>query len=341
MSRRRSQIDSLVSVIIPVYNVKLYLREALESVINQTYRNLEIIIVDDGSTDGSGEVCDEYQSDRRIKVFHTNNRGLSAARNYALDRIHGDFIAFLDSDDWLELNAIERFVSLALNTNADIVVCSFYQEYKDKTVEPVGYETEFVVEGEEILQSMIIERKLTEDVWNKFYKANIFGSIRYPEGRIFEDKATTYRLLQIAGKLVYTPAPLIHYRNRRGSLSNIHSMKSLVDYWLVYRERFDTLGGLSDQYYKVALSETINAISRMWRWYAGCTAQEKKQGKVTLDEMQHFIEEHRREITKGPYSKHVKTTCYYARTTNSFILRLLYLANKIYSNKNLNVYFEE
>ena len=330
----------MISVIVPVYNVEKYLRQCLDSVINQTYSDLEILIVDDGSTDSSGAICDEYK-DERFQVYHTENRGLSAARNYAIDRAHGDYIAFLDSDDWLEDTALEQFITIAETTSADIVTCRFFQEYVGKTVKPRGIDSEFIVEGSDILSTMIIDRKMTEDVWNKFYKASLFETIRYPEGRIFEDKATTYKLLQKAEKLAYTPAPLIHYRNREGSLSNVHSMKSLTDYWLVYRERFDTLGPISDAYYRIALSEAIGAISRMWRWYAGCTDEEKREAKETLDDMQQLLKEHKKEILSGAYSKHVKATCYYARYQNPLIFKSLYSFNSLYRSRNRNPYFEQ
>ena len=329
----------MISVIVPVYNVENYLRQCLESVINQTYSDLEVLIINDGSTDSSGAICDEYK-DRRFQVYHTENHGLSAARNYALDRAHGDYIAFLDSDDWLEESALEQFLTVSETTGADIVACRFFQEYADKTVKPGGVDTEFIVKGSNILSTMVIDHKLTEDVWNKFYRASLFDSIRYPEGLIFEDKATTYKLLQKASALAYTPASLIHYRNRTNSLSNIHSMKSLVDYWKVYRERVDTIGGISESYYRVALSECIGAISRMWRWFAGCTNEEKRGAQRYLDEMQQFVEEHRDEILSEGYSKHVKATCHYAKYQNPLIFKLLYCMNTLYRNRNRNTYYE-
>ena len=329
----------MISVIVPVYNVEKYLRQCLDSVVNQSYRDTEVLVVDDGSTDGSGEICDEYQTDSRVQVYHTDNHGLSAARNYALDRAHGNYIAFIDSDDWFEETALQTFLTIAQNTGADIVACQFYQEYVDKSVDPSGFDTGFVVEGSDILASMILDHKLTEDVWNKFYKAELFNSIRYPEGMIFEDKATTYKLLQKAQKLAYTPAPLIHYRNRKGSLSNVHSIKSLTNYWVVYRERFDTLSPISEQYYKTALSETVGAISRMWRWYAGCSKEEQRRAEKTLEKMQQFLEEHRREVIHGSYSKHVKVTCWYARN-NPLVLKLLYSMNTLYRSRNRNKYFD-
>ena len=333
--------QQMISIIIPVYNVEKYLRQCLESVVNQSHKDIEILVVDDGSTDRSGTICDEYTArDKRVRVFHTENHGLSAARNYALDRTHGDYIAFLDSDDWLEETAMQTFLTAARKTGADIVACRFYEEYVGKTVEPGGIDTDFTVEGSDILRAMVLDHKLTEDVWNKFYKASFFKRIRFPEGLIFEDKATTYKLLQNASVLAYIPACLIHYRNRANSLSNAHSMKSLIDYWSVYRERFDTLGSLSEQYYKVALSEAFRAVSRMWRWYAKCTEEEKKQGKTTLNEMQLFVEEYRDEVLRGSFSRHIKATCYYARTQNPIVFKLLNSVNTVYRSRDRNVYYE-
>lgn len=119
----------LITVIIPVFNVKPYLIDALESVINQTYKRLEIIIIDDGSTDGSGEICDEYaQKDDRIRVVHQNNKGLSAARNVGLDLLSGDIIAFFDSDDIYHTDFIEKMVEAMLENNTDIVLCKYTRQ---------------------------------------------------------------------------------------------------------------------------------------------------------------------------------------------------------------------
>ena len=127
--------EPLVSVIIPVYNVSRYLPKCLDSVISQTWRNLEIIVIDDGSTDGSGSICDQYaKRDDRIKVIHSPNRGLSSARNLGLDNLRGQFISFIDSDDWIEPDAVETLVKAALLTGSYIVTAGFCHEYVGKTV---------------------------------------------------------------------------------------------------------------------------------------------------------------------------------------------------------------
>lgn len=333
-------MEPLVSVVVPVYNVEKYLRQCLDSVVAQTYGNLEILVVDDGSTDGSGAICDAY-ADGRIRVFHTENRGLSAARNYALDRARGAYIAFLDSDDWFEEDAIRTLMDTATATGADIVSCRFYWEYVNKTCESFGSQDPFTVHGAEILKAEIIERSLSNVVWNKVYKAELFSSVRYPVGRVYEDCATTYRLLQKADRLVYIPACLIHYRMRDKSISNSHSMKSLIDYWLAYKERFEALGPVSGEYYRVTLSAAIGAVSRMWRWYALCDPSEKRQGQAYLDEMQRFAKEHRDEVLSGAYSQHVKAVCRCAQIRNPVVFKLLYLANNMYRSKNKNKYFDK
>lgn len=333
----------MVSIIVPVYNVEIYLRKCLDSIVNQTFRDLEILVIDDGSSDQSGKICDEYaKKDKRIRVFHTENRGLSAARNYGIDHAQGDYIGFIDSDDWFEETAIQKFVDTAMATGSDIVACRFYREYVNKTIESSGAKEQFTVEGEEILRTMILERKFSEDVWNKFYRATLFESIRYPEGRIFEDYATTYQLLRKSSRLTYIPDCLIHYRNRKNSLSNIHTMKSLTDYWWVYHQRFETLGSISKDYYRVMLSDCVRAAGRMWRWYAGCSGEEQRQAKVWLDEIQGFMKEHSKDIKKDSfYSRHTKWTCWYTKSKSPVLLFLLFHLTNLYKRSNRLVYFEE
>ena len=126
----------MISVIIPVYNVEPYLRKCLDSIVNQTYRDLEILVVDDGSTDGSGAICDSYaEKDERVVVFHTENRGLSAARNLGLDNAKGEWINFLDSDDWMDSECFEFAISVAEDKKADLVFWGYVKEYENHSIE--------------------------------------------------------------------------------------------------------------------------------------------------------------------------------------------------------------
>ena len=129
--------EQLVSVIIPVYNVSRYLPQCFDSVISQTYRNLEIIVIDDGSTDDSGSICDQYaEKDDRIHVIHTDNRGLASARNLGLENVSGEYISFIDSDDWIEPQTIEMRIGAALETEADIVNARYCSEYMGIRINP-------------------------------------------------------------------------------------------------------------------------------------------------------------------------------------------------------------
>ncbi len=194
--------DPLISVIVPVFNVYRYLRQSLESVLGQTYGNLQVLVVDDGSTDGGGVICDECAArDGRVTVHHTDNRGLSEARNLGLARATGEYVAFLDSDDWLEERAYETLVGEALATGADVVACRFFQEYANGTGESGGPLERRVIEGGEILRTYLTGNGIdyvSHDAWNKLYRADLFDGVRYPTGMIFEDIATTYKLLRRA-----------------------------------------------------------------------------------------------------------------------------------------------
>lgn len=338
--------NPLVSVIVPVYNVRKYLRQSLESVLGQTYRNLQIFVVDDGSTDGSGHICDEFAArDERVTVFHTDNRGLSEARNFGLARVTGEYVAFLDSDDWLEERAHETLVCEALSADADVVACRFFQEYANGTGESGGPAERSVIEGDEILRTYLTGNGIdfvSHDAWNKLYRADLFDGVRYPSGMIFEDIATTYKLLQRARRLVYVPDCLVHYRNRSGSLSNVHSMKSLVDYWLAYCERFELLGPVCEEYRRLSLSACMEAISRTWRWCAGCTRSERDGARRQMDDMQRFAREHRREVLRdASYSKHVRLASLYAQSRNPLLLRCLYMMTLAYRRRGHNQMFVE
>lgn len=321
----------MISVIVPVYNVETYLEKCLNSILAQTFQDLEVLIIDDGSTDRCGEICDRYaRQDYRIRIFHTENHGLSAARNTGLDHMHGQYIGFVDSDDWIEPDMYERLFSIMKQTDADIVTCRFYQEYEDKTEESSGPLKQFSVEGSNILRTYLLQHDICQDSWNNLFKAELFQSIRFPVGRSFEDYSIKPHLLQGAEKMVYTPACLLHYRNRQNSLSKVHTLKSNVDYWLVYKERFDHLSPISEEYYHLSLSQAVGAIGRMWRWIAGCSEEEKRQAKVWLDEMQHFNNMHFKEIMKDPaYSRYTKFVCLSAKSRNPLLLQTLYRGTRI------------
>ena len=199
--------DKLISVIVPVYNIEKYLRRSINSIINQTYKNLEIILVDDGSTDQSGKICDEYANiDNRIKVIHKNNGGQASAINLGLDIARGDYIGFSDPDDYINKNFYKNLYILAEKYDTDITECSMIKVKEEEDIEKVYIEEFEVDENEkvELFDGIGGLRKLFGEDFadyletivkvNKIYKKEIFDDIRFSEVRIYEEWGTMYKL---------------------------------------------------------------------------------------------------------------------------------------------------
>ena len=208
----------LLSIIVPVYNVKPYLKKCVESIINQTYTNLQIILVDDGSTDGSQNICDEFaQKDSRIVVIHKENGGLSTARNMGMDKAKGEYIAFVDSDDWLEPNMYEALISQLEKHEADIVACSFY-ECKGDEKKAVGDSKNIrVIDTEEIF---INKNQLRFLVWNKVFRRSFVEEMRFVPGQVYEDFHFCRQVFLKTKRLVYLDVPFYNYRISRPGNTN-------------------------------------------------------------------------------------------------------------------------
>lgn len=222
-----------VSIIIPVYNVKQYLAKALDSVINQTYKNLEIIVVDDGSNDGSEIICEEYaQQDNRIKLIHRENGGLSAARNTGLDNMTGEYVAFLDSDDVFLPKAIEKSLNALLSNNVD---CVDFQHIAYRTINNknlVNKKYSVVPEGiytkNEALK-FIADYKVSVTVWNKLYKRKLWDICRFPNGHVHEDVYMIFKIIEKVKNIYFMNNILYLYRIRPGSITQKYSVKNTKD----------------------------------------------------------------------------------------------------------------
>lgn len=213
---------TLVSVIIPIYNVERYLKKCLDSVENQTYHELEIILIDDGSTDNSPIICDKYaEKDPRITVLHKKNEGLSSARNAGLDIATGDYISFIDSDDWVSPHYIETLFSLAQHNKADIAIIEnklVYSDSCDNSDDKPPFTKCYT--NLEALEDLFSKNLVSLTVsWGKLYSRNLFSHIRFPIGKIHEDEFTTFELFYNSKKLVYTNQCLYFYRQRTDSIT--------------------------------------------------------------------------------------------------------------------------
>ena len=239
----------LISVVVPVYRVEDYLDHCIQSIVSQTYANLEILLVDDGSPDGSGEICDHWaKTDARVRVFHKQNAGAGAARNTALDAASGDLIAFVDSDDYLHPNMFSHLYSLLVD-GVDIAECEIGMTETDDFPMDDGRCAEILVcETEEALRLHIQDEVFRQTPPNKLYRRECVGNIRFPEGNLIDDEFFTYRVLGNAKKLAHSSACMYAYRQQSGSamhkpysLRRLQGLNAKLQRLAYVRERFPGL----------------------------------------------------------------------------------------------------
>ena len=230
----------LISVIIPVYDVEKYLRKCIDSVINQTYTNLEIILVSDTSPDNCEKICDDYASkDIRIKVIHKEKNGLSAARNAGIDIASGEYIGFVDSDDYIVDDMYELLYKNIIKENADMSVCGFYDCFEGE--QPSKNKPKYLVaDREEAMQEALVG-DIRVNAWNKLYKAEIFDDIRYPVGKIAEDAFIIIDILMKCQKVVYTSEQKYYYCRRESGLSAAASPLGSFDNIEAYQKNYDKI----------------------------------------------------------------------------------------------------
>ena len=256
-----------ISVIVPIYKVESYLPKCLDSIVNQTYRNLEIILVDDGSPDNCGAICDEYAArDDRIIVIHKSNGGLSFARNVGLDTATGDYIGFVDSDDWIEPNMYEYLLHGIQKQGADIAVCGIFEELPDRCFCRKWDKAE-VFDTEAGLEQLFLRKKYSHSVWDKLYRYSLFEGIRFPEGRNFEDIATTHRVFERAKAVQLLPEAKYHYLQRRDSIMGDGSLRNRVDSYLAAREQYLRMKDAWPQFRELLEAWCVSVAVGIWGVY--------------------------------------------------------------------------
>lgn len=214
--------DILISVIVPVYNVEKYLERCVDSIRTQTYSNLEIILVDDGSPDGSGAICDAYAAkDSRVRVIHKENGGLSSARNAGMDMAAGEYLSFIDSDDWIHPDTYAHLMELLKKYDASIA-CMGNMDVSEKTGEQklaLCPKKEECISGEELVQRMFLWQGIDCAACDKVFRSELFRDIRFPLGKTCEDIAIMYRVVLPAQRVVMCDKPYYYYFHRPGSIS--------------------------------------------------------------------------------------------------------------------------
>lgn len=222
-----------ISIIVPIYKVEAYLEKCVNSIRNQTYRNLEIILVDDGSPDKCPYMCDEFaKQDNRIKVIHKKNGGLSEARNVGIESASGEYLLFVDSDDWIEKTMVEHLLETCETFGVKLACCARYLTDGSNIEKECFLSKQKVYSCEAALKEILLGRAMDVAAWDKIYSKELFEDIRYPEGENNEDMAVFYKIIEKAGKVAHCGTTEYYYRSRAGSITkmsyNVKARKTII-----------------------------------------------------------------------------------------------------------------
>lgn len=268
-------MDKLVSIVVPVYNVAAYLEECICSLVAQSYRNLEVLLVDDGSKDNSGQICDRWAArDSRIRAIHKINGGAASARNAGLEAAQGEFICFVDSDDTVE----PQYVAHLLDTlgEGDMAMCGFFLHSRsgsrEQPISPGSY------------SRVDFMRRFLEDwscslLWNKLYRRSAIGSLRMAEGHRVDDEFFTYRVALNCQQVTVTEKCLYHYRIRRSSVMQDDGAvkeRMMLDRIAYVKERFDTVASTLPQLKRAYFADAADTLSRYWLHSLGMPQAQKQ-----------------------------------------------------------------
>lgn len=294
-----------ISVIVPVYNSSKYLRKCIESIIEQTYKNMEIILVNDGSTDDSGAICDEYaEKDERITVIHQKNAGESMADNRGLDICTGEYIGFVDADDRIAEDMYEFLYMALLKYDADISICGHYREDSEHGV--YGAENDngkiIVYDSREAIRKVVEDKEIHSFVWDKLYRRDLFTGFRFRQGVILEDIATMYKIFMRAKKIVVCNVPKYYYYQRKDSALHMRNEALNWDQFCVYKERKTVLEQDYPELRELLITSLVSfgiASYNTLLLKDSISGEEEQQKKEILS----IIREHEKEIKKKKYGK--------------------------------------
>ena len=329
----------MISIIVPVYKVEPYLRQCVDSILNQTYRDIEVLLIDDGSPDKCGEICDEYtENDKRVRAFHTENRGLSAARNLGVCEAKGEYIGFVDSDDWIEPDMYEVLLKRMQETSADIGVCGWWREdelHDDKriTTENCAMQLSVYPDAQNSLQALL-DGKINVHVWNKLYKSILVKEVCFPEGKYYEDLSTMPRIIAHSRVVCVLPTCKYHYRRRENSISKLHTAKNLIDCADAQLNRFSYFQTEYPALYmrkkSVLLRDCADGISRVWRWWYIQSRMDKETYQGRIIELQQFSKEYLSPTMVGKLSGYLRVSIVFMKYRCSASFAILHAMNKIY-----------
>lgn len=263
-------MQNKISIIVPIYNVEKCVDKCIKSIVEQTYKNLEIILVDDGSTDNSGALCDEWaEKDDRIIVIHKENEGLSDARNSGLKISTGKYVGFIDGDDWIEPDMYDYLYQLLTDNDADISVCEHYIAYDSEQLEAGGALSSDinVYDRKNALWELIQDETIHSFAWDKLYKADLFENIAYPTRRYVQDMFTTYKLFEKCNKIVFGHEPKYYYYQRKNSIQKTRGEKLDWDQFCAYKDWSENIARVYPEWEQYLLVKwiafTVSAYNSM------------------------------------------------------------------------------
>jgi glycosyltransferase involved in cell wall biosynthesis len=255
-------MQPLISIIVPFYNVENYLVRCLDSIVNQTYKNLEIILVNDGSTDSSLDICKRYsKNDSRIKIVNKKHGGVSSSRNAGLDAVTGEYIGFVDSDDYIDENMYMELYNNLIENNCDIATCYFCRVYGDEFYTDYNFEFDKrIFNREEAIKSILLDKELRVYLWTKLYSKKAFDNVRFPINREYEDIDVSISTLEKVDKVVFINKILYFYVNRESSIDNNYNDKNVKDSLEMAYKRYKYV---KDNYSDLSLYNIISMITRI------------------------------------------------------------------------------
>ncbi|MGM8364856.1 glycosyltransferase family 2 protein [Virgibacillus sp. W0181] len=241
-------MNPVISVIVPVYNVENYLEKCLSSICNQTKKELEILLINDGSTDNSPSICEAFAKiDPRIIVIHQSSKGVSAARNTGIKNATGEMIGFVDSDDWILPDMFENLENILKENDSDISICGYARQFEDEVTQFREANRILVLPQEDALRELFRGKIYRFALWNKLYRRHCFNNITFPEGRIHEDLAVSYKLFLNAKRIVNTPKTGYIYRYREKSILTTKFHKGRIDSYKAWDEIINTINDIYPQ----------------------------------------------------------------------------------------------
>jgi glycosyltransferase involved in cell wall biosynthesis len=283
-------LNKIVSVIVPIYKVEKYLTRCIESILKQTYKFLEIILVDDGSPDRCGNIAEEFaKSDDRIKVFHKENGGLSDARNYGMKFAKGDYTIFVDSDDWLAENMVEQLMAASVKYQAEVVQSAYYYAYDEYLLFDHRYysmESPPVVLKQTLMYELVKNERVKNFAWGKLYKTSLIKNIPFKKGVLFEDVFWAHKVMDKVDTYVLINQPLYYYFQRSDSIVASYSLKNL-----------DIIKGLKERHefivknYQHLTDDSLKTLleANLIHYHLLLRNKKKDKGGESRREIQHFL----------------------------------------------------